>query len=59
MDQSEISVTCENCGQKFTGIPEKSFLGFQKLTCPGCNDRITLPLVKGYGNPPIFSGVQK
>jgi hypothetical protein len=48
MDQSEIASTCDDCRHKFSGIPKKSFLGFQKMSCPACKKQITLPLVQGY-----------
>lgn len=48
MDQSEIFAICDKCGHKFSGVPRKSFLGFQKMTCPGCRKQITLPLIQGY-----------
>ncbi len=40
--------TCWQCGTKFYGTPKRTFLGFQKLTCPGCLETMTYPLTSGY-----------
>ena len=43
-----INVTCKKCNSKFTGVPTRTFLGFQKLTCPTCQEKLTCPLTSGY-----------
>ena len=48
MSLSPITAVCSHCQNKFTEVPKKSFLGFQKLTCPECNTTLTFPLTDGY-----------
>ena len=48
MSLSAIDAVCEHCGNKFTGTPRRTFLGFQKITCPLCAERSTYPLSSGY-----------
>lgn len=48
MALSEIEVVCDKCDQRFKAIPKRSFLGFQKIECSSCNEKITYPLTTGY-----------
>ncbi len=48
MALSSIDAVCTKCSHKFNQAPKQSFLGFQKLTCPACQEKITYPLTKGY-----------
>lgn len=41
-------VVCENCGLPIDGKPWKTFLGFQKYTCPSCNKNTLYPLTRTY-----------
>jgi hypothetical protein len=50
MALSPIDAHCEHCGMKFTAQPKRSFLAFQKLTCPTCDQVTTYPLTNGYRN---------
>lgn len=43
-----INAICTKCGTKFRDTPKRTFLGFQKLMCPGCSERVTYPLTTGY-----------
>ena len=43
-----VDAVCTKCNTKFNTIPKQSFLGFQKLECPSCNEKLTYPLTKGY-----------
>jgi uncharacterized protein (DUF983 family) len=43
-----INATCPNCGNRFTGFPKRSFLGFQKLKCRKCSNDVLYPLTSGY-----------
>lgn len=45
---SDIDAICTKCKTKFNASPKRSFLGFQKLVCPNCQEKITYPLTKGY-----------
>lgn len=48
MSVTEISAQCASCNHTFAAAPKKSFLGFQKVTCPACSATTTYPLTKGY-----------
>jgi DNA-directed RNA polymerase subunit RPC12/RpoP len=41
---------CTNCYTAFRrdGLPKRSFLGYERLTCPECTHRIKYPLTNGY-----------
>lgn len=43
-----IDAVCTKCNATFNQIPTRSFIGFQKLTCPGCGAKVTYPLTNGY-----------
>lgn len=43
-----INATCWKCGEKFSGAPKRSFLGFQKLKCESCGETVLYPLTNGY-----------
>jgi|UPI0006479263 hypothetical protein len=40
--------TCPHCDHAFSGVAKKSFLGFQKFSCPNCRKAFTAPLFRGY-----------
>ncbi|MDO8772337.1 MAG: hypothetical protein Q7K57_27275 [Burkholderiaceae bacterium] len=42
------NAVCPHCKHQFTAIPKRSFLGFQKLTCPECKENVVYPLTSGY-----------
>lgn len=44
----EIEAHCDGCGHIFTGVPRRSFLGLQLLTCPACGSELRYPLTAGY-----------
>lgn len=48
MALSPIDVVCTKCGSKFNEVPRQTFLGFQKLLCPTCQEALTYPLTQGY-----------
>ena len=48
MALSPITVVCSKCQNKFTDVPKRSFLGFQKINCPECKEKLTFPLTDGY-----------
>lgn len=48
MALQEINATCTSCGTQFRGKPTRSFLGFQRLTCPNCAQEVLYPLTSGY-----------
>ncbi len=48
MALSPINVTCKKCNSKFTDVPKRTFIGFQKLVCPTCQEKLTYPLTSGY-----------
>lgn len=48
MALSPINAVCSHCKHHFTGLPKRSFLGFQKLNCPECKEKVTYPLTSGY-----------
>jgi hypothetical protein len=43
-------VVCTNCFSTFkiTSVPKSTFLGFQKIVCPGCDRQSTYPLRTDY-----------
>ena len=43
-----ISATCRSCGTAFVAEPKRTFLGFQRLTCPTCKGKVVYPLTRGY-----------
>lgn len=48
MALSQIDAICTNCKAQFNGVPKRSFLGFRKLTCPDCHQKLLYPLTTGY-----------
>jgi len=48
MALSQINAICTSCKHQFTSLPERSFLGFQKLNCPNCGEKVVYPLTNGY-----------
>lgn len=48
MSISQIPAVCEHCKRQFTAAPTRSFLGFQKVICPSCENETTYPLTSGY-----------
>ena len=43
-----IHVQCTHCQHQFKEIPERSFLGFQKLDFPHCHEKVRYPLTSGF-----------
>jgi hypothetical protein len=43
-----ISTTCMSCGTQFSAEPTRTFLGFQRITCPKCTKDVLFPLTSGY-----------
>lgn len=43
-----INAVCRSCGAAFSAEPERTFLGFQRLTCPACKKPVVYPLTRGY-----------
>ncbi len=43
-----IEAHCNKCNANFTQEPKRSFLGFQKLVCSSCNEKLVYPLTTGY-----------
>ncbi len=43
-----IEVHCDKCGTDFIQEPKRSFLGFQKLICSSCAEKLVYPLTNGY-----------
>lgn len=48
MALSPIRYTCGHCKKDVTATPKRSFLGFQKVACPSCQQAETFPLTKGF-----------
>lgn len=48
MALKSIAAQCNKCKSSFTQGPKRSFLGFQKLICPTCNEKLVYPLTNGY-----------
>lgn len=48
MSLPEIAAVCGACRDQFRTVPKRSFLGFQKVTCPSCKKETTYPLTPGY-----------
>ncbi|MGA2527328.1 MAG: hypothetical protein ABSF79_12045 [Smithellaceae bacterium] len=48
MSLPAIDAVCQNCSRRFTEVPKRSFLGFQKVACPSCEKKSTYPLTSGY-----------
>ena len=48
MALAPIAAVCPHCEGGFTAIPNRTFLGFQKLTCPECKGNVIFPLTSGY-----------
>jgi hypothetical protein len=48
MALTEIDATCASCHTSFRGQPIRTFLGFQKLTCPKCSQAVVYPLTPGF-----------
>lgn len=48
MARPPIAVRCPGCEHEFVAVPKLSFLGFPRVTCPQCGDRVTAPLGPRY-----------
>jgi hypothetical protein len=48
MALNEIDARCSSCLHEFRASPKHSFMGFQKLKCPGCGKDVLYPLTTGY-----------
>lgn len=48
MALATIRYRCKSCGVAVTASPSRTFLGFQKTTCPSCHAKEKFPLSKGY-----------
>jgi hypothetical protein len=48
MATSPTTITCPTCGQSTTGVPKRTFLGFQQIACTGCKAVTKFPLTVGY-----------
>lgn len=48
MALSPLRVTCPECQDTFTETPTRSFLGFQKISCPSYRKNLTYPLTSGF-----------
>ena len=48
MPLGELNAVCNKCGARFRARPTRSFLGFQKLVCPKCVQKLLYPLTSGY-----------
>lgn len=48
MPLREMDATCRACATTFRAVPKRSFLGFQRLKCPGCTKDVLYPLTSGY-----------
>ena len=48
MALTPIEGVCRSCGSRFSGIPRRSFYGFQELVCPECKKETTYPLTSGF-----------
>ena len=48
MALNPINVICTSCDYQFKDRPERSFLGFQKITCPSCQNKLIYPLTSGF-----------
>jgi len=44
----EIDAVCLHCHHAFREQPSRTFLGFQKFTCPHCHREVVYPLTSGY-----------
>ena len=43
-----IDASCGHCGSSFTATPERTFLGFQRVTCALCREKSVYPLTNGF-----------
>ena len=43
-----IHVQCTLCQHQFKESPQRSFLGFQKMDCPHCHEKVIYPLTSGF-----------
>ncbi|RON17919.1 hypothetical protein BK660_21755 [Pseudomonas brassicacearum] len=48
MASTLINYTCRSCGQPATAATKRTFLGFQRVSCPYCKKAEDFPLAKGY-----------
>ena len=39
---------CRSCQTSFSAEPKRTFLGFQRMTCPACKADVVYPLTRGY-----------
>lgn len=46
--EPEVEAACNRCRTRFRGTPKLTFLGFQKLSCSGCQQKVLLPLRSSY-----------
>ncbi|RSZ56311.1 IS1 family transposase [Massilia atriviolacea] len=47
-DEDAQPVGCPHCDQVFRATPKKTFLGFQRYSCPACSKKFKYPLSLGY-----------
>lgn len=43
-----LDAFCDVCGTSFHAVPSRTFIGFQKMTCPQCHTVLQYPLTGGY-----------
>ncbi len=48
MSLAPINVVCTFCKHRFSAVPTRSFLGFQKVVCTSCSKEVLYPLTSGY-----------
>ena len=48
MALAPIDAICPHCQARFTLTPKRTFLGFQKMTCPECKENVVYPLTREY-----------
>ena len=48
MALATIDAVCSHCKARFNALPTRTFLGFQKLSCPECREAVVYPLTPGY-----------
>ena len=48
MSLEQTQIECDHCGSSFVTTPTRTFLGFQRFTCPNCHKKIIYPLTGGF-----------
>jgi hypothetical protein len=48
MALTTIDAVCSHCRTRFNSLPKRTFLGFQKFSCPECKEDVVYPLTPGY-----------